>query len=69
MSPEARALAAVESTEAWKGWSNPTNIGAAPDAQKYIENRLRAAFLLGFQEGTKCAADRMRDFALGKNPN
>lgn len=66
MSPEAIALSQLESTEAWKGWSDPKGIGAAANMQQYIQNRLRAAFLLGLEKGVEIAAERVRNVALGK---
>lgn len=66
MSPEAIALARVEATESWRGWSDPKTIGAAPDVRQYLQNRLRAAFLLGVQSGVEIAAKRVRNIALGK---
>lgn len=66
MSPQARALATVESTKGWNEMTDATTLGADPKQSRFLQNRLEAAFLLGFTQGENCAADRIRNAALGK---
>jgi hypothetical protein len=69
MSPQAQSLSAVESTKTWKDMADATTLGADAKHGRDLHNRLEAAFLIGFQAGEKCAADRIRDAALGKTGN